>query len=91
MIQEIESYFLYYWRNDKNFPVCGEENQKIIDELPMDLQSAIFRDFLFKDFLSMFKVHFVFLKPASMQIEDALPKYYEWADHGYSQFVIDFC
>lgn len=91
MVQEVERYFLYYWRNDKNCAVTREENVKIIRELPLEIQSAIFRDFLFKDFLAMFKVHFTLLKPPNMQIEGALPKYYEWADQVYSQFVIEFC
>ena len=57
-------------------------------ELPVSIQSNIFKDFLFEDFLALFKVHFIFKKPQHFQDKQGLIKYYDWADQQYSDFMI---
>ena len=52
MVAEFERYFEYYWQNDKTYAMVSEEDLAILDELPEDIQNCIFKDFLFKDFLS---------------------------------------
>ena len=52
LVAEFERYFEYYWQNDKTYAMVSEEDLAILDELPEDIQNCIFKDFLFKDFLS---------------------------------------
>ena len=63
MTQKFEKYFEYYWQNDKNYAMISDEDMRILSELPPHIRSSIFRDFLFKDFLELFRVHFIFKKP----------------------------
>jgi hypothetical protein len=56
--------------------------------LPNSIQSNIFKDFLFQDFLEQFKVHFIFAKPDLFQDKQGLTIYYDWADSLYSDFMI---
>ena len=63
MIAYFEKYFEYFWRNDKNSSVDSDENMALMSELPNEIRTSIFKDFLFEDFLEQFKVHFVFEKP----------------------------
>lgn len=60
MVSKFEKYFQYYWKNNKNYAIADEEDQALLAELPVSIQSNIYKDFLFQDFLELFKVHFVF-------------------------------
>ena len=51
MLKEFEAYFVYFWKNDKNYAVSSAEDQEMLSELPSHIQSDIYRQFLFKDFL----------------------------------------
>ena len=44
---EIEEFFDYKWINDKNQSFEVEEDTKILEQLPTDVQSRIFSDFLY--------------------------------------------
>ena len=37
MVNEFEQFFTYYWKNDKNFAVTQEEDEKIIREIPTQI------------------------------------------------------
>lgn len=89
--REIEQYFTYYWANDKNYVVQAESDQDILRELPIKLQSSIYKDFLFKDFLESFHVHFSFAKSESLTKTSShgLTKFFEWDDKVYSDFMIN--
>ena len=63
MTEQFEKYFEYFWKNDKNYAIASEEDQNIMRELPIEIQANIYKDFLFQDFLHLFKVHFFFAKP----------------------------
>lgn len=89
--KEIEMYFTYYWENDKNYVVQDEKDQDILRELPLKLQSCIYKDFLFKDFLESFEVHFKFTKPEAKAVGYAFATYWGWDDKSYSDFMINMC
>ena len=63
MTQKFEAYFEYFWKNDKNAAVATEEDNAIMRELPEQIKGSIYKDFLFQDFLELFRVHFMFEKP----------------------------
>ena len=65
MTNRFEKYFEYYWWNDKNYALVSEQDKEVFRELPPSIQGAIYREFLFKDFLEAFNVHFSFEKPPS--------------------------
>jgi hypothetical protein len=58
MIKQLEVYFEYYWQNDKNYAIQTVEDLRFMDELPNNIRTDIYKDFLFADFLYMFNVHF---------------------------------
>jgi len=47
----IESYFEYRWDKDLNQAVNDEEEEKLLQQLPNDVQDSIFSVFLFGKFL----------------------------------------
>ena len=90
MSARFEKHFAYYWKNDKNYALIDSADRSMYGELPAKYQACIYKDFLFKDFLQMFHVYFCFEKPAYMQDNQDIIKYYEWADLSYSEFMIRF-
>ena len=66
MSARFEKYFTYYWKNDKNYALIEADDRAMYSELPLKSQACIYKDFLFKDFLSMFQVYFSFEKPVNM-------------------------
>mmetsp|Transcript_20462 Transcript_20462/g.27654 ORF Transcript_20462/g.27654 Transcript_20462/m.27654 type:complete len:209 (+) Transcript_20462:811-1437(+) len=60
MVNKFERYFSYYWKNNKNYAIQSEDDFSLLAELPVAIQSNIYKDFLFQDFLELFKVHFIF-------------------------------
>jgi len=59
-IEKLENYFDYYWKHDRNYAVRTEVGQRFISELPKKLKREIFTQFLFKDFIYLFRNYFVF-------------------------------
>jgi hypothetical protein len=47
----IEAHFSYIWDQDKNFAVRDEKDISLLEQLPHDIISRLYRDFLFSDFL----------------------------------------
>ena len=88
MVARFERYFQYFWKNNKNSAIQSEDDLALMSELPVSIQSNIYKDFLFQDFLELFKVHFVFEKPSQMQDKKGLTKYYDWEDTQFSSFMI---
>lgn len=78
LTKRIEKHFEYVWKNDRNCAIASEEDLEIFSELPVSCQGRIFKDFLFKDFLDMFRVHFTFTKPELGK--GGVVKHYEWVD-----------
>lgn len=85
MIKRFEEYFEYYWAHDKNYAIQSEEDMRFMKELPKHIRRDIYKDFLFKDFLYIFKRHFRLVR------EDRLTKletsYWNWEDNVYQQFM----
>lgn len=90
MVAKFERYFEYFWANDKNYACASQSDQEILDELPQKIQSQIYKDFLFQDFLDQFSVHFYLTKPETQQPKHGLTQYYKWQDNDYSSFMINF-
>ena len=90
MSARFEKYFTYYWKNDKNYALIEADDRAMYSELPLKSQACIYKDFLFKDFLSMFQVYFSFEKPAYMWDKEDVVKYYDWDDASFAEFMISF-
>jgi len=88
MLKKFEAYFVYFWKNDKNYAMSSEEDKEMLSELPNHIQSNIYREFLFKDFLDQFRVYFDLEKPAIYQDDSGSIKYFDWQDLCYSGFMI---
>ena len=58
MITKIEDFFDYYWDNNKLSAFTTENDNRFINELPSSVQSEIFIDYLFTDFLYKYKYYF---------------------------------
>lgn len=86
MIKRFEDYFEYYWAKDKNHAFCSEADKRFLKELPKGIRCKIYKEFLFKDFLYLFKKHFTFVR------QDTLTKiettYWSWNDSNYLNFMI---
>lgn len=84
MTMRFETYFEYYWANDKNYAIKDDADQRFMSELPNHIQNNIYRRFLFADFLYLFRVHFRIKKDRN----NPQTAYYSWEDSQYSQFMI---
>ncbi len=58
MTKKIENYFDYYWANDRNYAIRSEEGHRFMEELPKQIRINIYKEFLFKNFLYLFKTYF---------------------------------
>ena len=41
MTREIEAYFEYYWKNDKNYAIQSEEDKRFMKELPKAIRRNV--------------------------------------------------
>ena len=55
---QIEDFFDYYWQNDRSRTLKCTEDKKILDELQDTFVQQIMIDYLYADFLYIFKNHF---------------------------------
>lgn len=91
MIKRFEEYFEYYWSHDKNYAIQSEEDVRFMKELPKPIRRDIYKDFLFKDFLYLFKTHFRFPREegdANISDLNKERSYWSWEDNSYQQFMI---
>merc|ERR1711871_1287172 len=86
--EQFTFYFEYYWQNDKNYAIQTAEDLRFMDELPNNIRTDIYKDFLFADFLYMFNVHFKMQREQTMANASNKQQFYDWADTQYSQFMI---
>ena len=56
---QIEQYFNYRWLNDKTLGLTSEQDSKILDQLPFQVTTRIFKNFLYFGFIQKFKMFFV--------------------------------
>lgn len=58
----IENFMIVKWNEDKNNSMIEESDEKLIEQLPVDIQGEIRHKFLFNDFLVKFHNVFTFRK-----------------------------
>ena len=56
--KEIEEYFDFKWKKDKNIAFQSDHDRKILDELPANVINRIFMNFLFTRFFKVFLRNF---------------------------------
>ena len=56
--RRIEAHFHYKWNNDKNYAFEDDNDKKIFEELPEEVQTVLYRQFLYGDFLKCFRRFF---------------------------------
>lgn len=83
--KRIESHFDYKWDNDKNQAFLLESDINNFRQLPSEVQTMIYKDFLFSDFLETFKKTFAFPKLDNPNLN----AFYSWQDFEYKNFMID--
>lgn len=59
MRNEIQSFFEFRWEKDKTQALRTKADQDIFDQMPYAVQNKIYTDFLFGDFLKIFKKTFL--------------------------------
>lgn len=57
-IERFENFFEYKWSNDRNLAFQSDDDLKIFHQMPLELQTNMFRQFLFKDVLHIFRHYF---------------------------------
>lgn len=72
--RRIEAHFAYKWNNDKGYAFEDEIDRQIFDELPEDVQIALYKNFLYCDFLKAFKRFFCIPDRSS----EHQPAFYNW-------------
>ena len=50
----MEEFFSYSWSQDRNIAFKSEKDLEIFDQLPESTKTAIYKEFLFTDFLQAF-------------------------------------
>jgi hypothetical protein len=58
LITKIEDFFNYYWQHNRLSPIQSESGMRFMNELPYYVQSEIFVDYLFTDFLYNYRSYF---------------------------------
>ena len=53
-------FFKYKWASDRNFAFKTEADLDILAELPADVKTRVFKDFIYHDFLITFRKVFRF-------------------------------
>lgn len=87
MTKKFEQYFEYYWKNDKNYAIQSDEDKRFMKELPKHIRRDIYKEFLFKDFIYLFRTHFKLVKEENLQ-NPSKRKLWNWEDLRYQSFMI---
>ena len=78
--QKIEILFRYRWLHDRNQGMYSQEDISLLEQLPIETQNMLYRDYLYTDFLYEFRFVFNFRK-LDGQI-------YSWDDEPFRNFMI---
>ena len=84
--QQVEDFFQYKWNHDCNLSVSTEDDHKLFDQLPNNVQGSIYSEFLFKKFLQKFIKFFTFPN-LECKMQHA---YFGWQHDNYMNFMIYF-
>ena len=74
--KRIENHFDYQWKMDKNMAFRDQQDVNIFIQLPEEVKSCLFKDFLFKDFITSFRRSLTFPK----RYNRFQPSFYTWED-----------
>ena len=77
--QKIEILFRYRWLHDRNQGMYSQEDISLLEQLPIETQNMLYRDYLYTDFLYEFRFVFNFRK-LDGQI-------YSWDDEPFRNFM----
>ena len=83
---QIEKYFAYRYKNDKNRDTRGDgKSLEIFTQLTENVQEDLYCTFLFKDFLRAFRRTFVFPNWDNKNLNS----FYTWKDAAYRNFMME--
>ena len=60
--EQIRDFFKYRWKKDRNQFLQTDDEQRLVNELPLEVKNFIFTKFVFIDFLTEFRRLFLFKK-----------------------------
>ena len=83
VIREYERYFMHLWEKDKINFLRSEEGNRLFLELPPDIKTQIFKNFLFGRFIQKFRKLFDLPKNKKM-----LHTCFTWGDEKFVNFMI---
>lgn len=81
MTKKFEQYFEYYWQHDKNYAIQSDDDKRFMKELPKHIRRDIYKEFLFKDFIYLFRTHFKIIKEDNSG--NGKRQLYSWDDTQY--------
>ena len=82
---EIEQHFDYRWTNDKLSAFKTSDDEAVFNQLPIDTQVMMYKEFLFEEFLTKYKRTFCF---RNYELVDQ-PAFYNWDNPSYRNFMFD--
>ena len=88
--EKIEHHFEYKWQNDRN-QALDDEGSSIYEQLPVDVQNTLYREFLYTNFLYQFRATFHIPKdPEENESNEHLSEvFYSWSDQPYREFMME--
>ena len=57
-MNKVVNFFDYYWENNRLAAMSSQSDKRMMDELPESVESQIYIDYLFADFLKSYKKYF---------------------------------
>jgi Ion channel len=99
MTFKIEEYFSYYWSKDRNYATKTLTGKRFLSELPKQIRVdvryylnlkqcfQIYKDFLFKNFLYVFKNYFQMIRDEKL-VSRRQSKFYGFGDSAWSAFMV---
>ena len=78
----MEDFFSYKWSEDKNLALKSEQDLKIFEQLPTDVQTKIYVTFLFSDLSNQYGVYFQLRNFVSSE----RASFYQWDNDIYRYF-----
>ena len=82
-IEEIEEYFAYYWSRNRLASLATEKDMRFFVELPEQIKTKVFKDFLFSEFIYKFNKLFEIRMNKNLQ-----HSYFKWSHTPYQNFMI---
>ena len=69
---EIEEFFIFTWQKDLTSALREESDRKIYDQLPIGVRHRIYHEFLFYDFLHLFRSLFRIKKAGNLAQQQSM-------------------